>query len=629
MASTYVNNLRLEEQATGENSGAWGTKLNAALEQIGQALGIGSETIGNADATITVADGANDDARALYIKIASSTNLTATRTITMGPNTMKRIYIIENATGGAQSIIIKQGSGATVTVANSAVKIIQLDGAGSGAAVIDAFVDLDLTGTTTAAALNVSGNIDVDGTTNLDVLDIDGALTQDGGAVFNEASADVDFRVESDGNTHALFVEGSTGNVGIGESANIDAKLHVTSADSGGTFHSQADEIGLEGSGHSGINILSGSSSEGSIYFGDSEDNNAGRLVYDNSTNSMEFFTAATESMRINSSGDVGIGSTAPNAKLEISESADGAKIRLNRAGVAGWDFSIGNSSTLSGVGAGALEFLPQNAGTANEFAIGTAGSTAALVHLTNSHNYFKNNVGINVTPSANWAGNSVLQMSHGAFTSSSSFGAAVSTNIVATASGWSTKYLADGAASAYLQATSDGSHRFYTAASGSAGASATITERMRIDANGHITAPHQPAFLATKSSEDQNNIPVGSTVTITFDSEIFDQNADFASNTFTAPVTGRYQLNMTLNFGAYPDDSNYLWAGIITSNRIIYLALNPTGSPASSNYENATGSVLADMDANDTAYVFVIQGSGSQQTDILANSFFSGYLAC
>lgn len=176
MASTYVNNLRIEEQATGENSGAWGTKLNAALEQIGQALGIGSETIGNADATITVADGANDDARALYIKIASSTNLTATRTITMGPNTMKRIYIIENATGGAQSIIIKQGSGATVTVANSAVKIIQLDGAGSGAAVIDALVDLDLTGTTTAAALNVSGAF-----TNGSTLVSTGKITADAG----------------------------------------------------------------------------------------------------------------------------------------------------------------------------------------------------------------------------------------------------------------------------------------------------------------------------------------------------------------------------------------------------------------------------------------------------------------
>jgi hypothetical protein len=50
----------------------------------------------------------------------------------------------------------------------------------------------------------------------LDVVDIDGALTQDGGAVFNETGADVDFRVESDTVDHALFVQGSDGNVGIG-----------------------------------------------------------------------------------------------------------------------------------------------------------------------------------------------------------------------------------------------------------------------------------------------------------------------------------------------------------------------------------------------------------------------------
>jgi hypothetical protein len=61
-------------------------------------------------------------------------------------------------------------------------------------------------------------------------LTVTGVLTANGGAVFNEASADVDFRVESDGDTHALFVEGSSGNVGIGT---VPAKpLHVkTTAD--------------------------------------------------------------------------------------------------------------------------------------------------------------------------------------------------------------------------------------------------------------------------------------------------------------------------------------------------------------------------------------------------------------
>ena len=155
--ATYVNNLRLKEIATGDESGTWGTSTNTNLELIGQALGYGTEAITtNADThTSTVGDGASDEARAIYLKYTGT--LDSACTITIGPNTMKRFQIIENATGGSQNIIISQGSGANITIANGAVKAIYLDGAGSGAAVLDALVDLDLTGTTTAAAVTASG----------------------------------------------------------------------------------------------------------------------------------------------------------------------------------------------------------------------------------------------------------------------------------------------------------------------------------------------------------------------------------------------------------------------------------------------------------------------------------------
>ena len=100
----------------------------------------------------------------------------------------------------------------------------------------------------------------------------------------------------------------------------------------------------------------------------------------------------------IDSQSRVGIGTAAPSSKLHISESADGAKLRLTRGGVSEWDFSIGNTSTLTGVGSGALEILPQNGSTANELAIGTAGTTAPLVHITNSQNYFSKKIGIGTT---------------------------------------------------------------------------------------------------------------------------------------------------------------------------------------------------------------------------------------
>ena len=142
--ATYVNDLRLKEIANGDESGTWGTSTNTNLELIGEALGYGTEAITtNADThTSTVADGSTDPARAMYIKYTGT--LDSACTITIGPNTMTRVHIIENATSGSQNIIIKQGSGATVTIAAGNVKIVYLDGAGSGAAVTDALTDLEL-----------------------------------------------------------------------------------------------------------------------------------------------------------------------------------------------------------------------------------------------------------------------------------------------------------------------------------------------------------------------------------------------------------------------------------------------------------------------------------------------------
>ena len=145
MASTYINNLRLNEMGTGDQSGTWGTVTNANLELIGEALGYGTEVLPNATtANSVVADGSTDPARALYIKYTGT--LSATCTVTIGPNTMKRLQFIENATSGGHSIIIKQGSGTTVTIPNTETKICVLDGGGAGANVFQGFEGLNKAG---------------------------------------------------------------------------------------------------------------------------------------------------------------------------------------------------------------------------------------------------------------------------------------------------------------------------------------------------------------------------------------------------------------------------------------------------------------------------------------------------
>ena len=169
MASTYVNDLRLNEMATGDQSGSWGTVTNTNLELIAEALGFGTEAITtNADAhTSTIADGATDPVRALFIKYTGT--LDSTCTITIGPNTVNKFCFIHNATSGSQSIIISQGSGANVTITTGQTKAVYLDGAGSGAAVIDAFstlsvvdlqVDDDLTLKSDSAVLGFGADTD-------------------------------------------------------------------------------------------------------------------------------------------------------------------------------------------------------------------------------------------------------------------------------------------------------------------------------------------------------------------------------------------------------------------------------------------------------------------------------------
>ena len=156
-------------------------------------------------------------------------------------------------------------------------------------------------------------------------------------------------------------------------------------------------------------------------------------------------------------------------------------------------------------------------------------------------------------------------------------------------------------------------------------------TEVMNIDSSGAMTKPLQPAFLA-KIASQIDNITVGgvSNTTIAFGTEVFDQNADFASNTFTAPVAGRYQLSFFLRLENVDTAATSYQFLISTSNRNYVHLIHPsTTFTSDSTYVHANLSILADMDASDTATVQYYQDGGTAQTDIDTDSYFSGFLAC
>ena len=155
----------------------------------------------------------------------------------------------------------------------------------------------------------------------------------------------------------------------------------------------------------------------------------------------------------------------------------------------------------------------------------------------------------------------------------------------------------------------------------------ANAAERMRIDADGHITKPSQPAFLA-RPSGTQSNIAVSTAVDVAFATEVFDVGSNFATPSFTAPVTGSYFFSTSVDLEALDSAALYYSIQLVTSNRSYITIFDPDfGQDAG--FWTVSLTVLADMDASDTAKVVVTQSGGTQQTDIISTSYFSGYLAC
>ena len=210
MSSAWTNNIRLEEIATGDQSGSWGQTTNSNLDAIASSLGYGAKSFAaDSDETFTMANVPTQDTlRSLYLKMTSAGSLTATRTATLAPASVSKVWIVENATTGGQSITIKQGSaGTTVTVLTGQTKILYSDGGGSSLgnivevtsdmAISDLFVDDDLNLQSDGGAINFGADAEIQMT---HVADTGLLLTETGGGVptlqFRDAGLSVSSSVD-------------------------------------------------------------------------------------------------------------------------------------------------------------------------------------------------------------------------------------------------------------------------------------------------------------------------------------------------------------------------------------------------------------------------------------------------
>jgi hypothetical protein len=157
MPSTFTDS-GIELIADGEQSGLWGQTTNLNLQIIDRLTSqAGAITLSGTTHTLTVSDGVLSDGQYGVLVFAGSPS--GTNTVTISPNTAQRTFIVRNTT--AQSVVLAQGSGSTVTVPASGTKIVYSDGGGASAAVVDLtapFVTLAGTETLTNKTLNLSSN---------------------------------------------------------------------------------------------------------------------------------------------------------------------------------------------------------------------------------------------------------------------------------------------------------------------------------------------------------------------------------------------------------------------------------------------------------------------------------------
>jgi hypothetical protein len=338
-----------------------------------------------------------------------------------------------------------------------------------------------------------------------------------------------------------------------------------------------------------------------------------GRLITSSATVSLDaitgipltFKTSATERMRIDSAGNVGIGTSSPTNLFQVkgSVAAQMGVYRTNSTtGVGvGFEYAQNNASSAETVIAQTFGVLTTNTAGAEggAFTVWTknAGTLAERMRLDSS-----GNLGLGVTPSA-WAAGAIAMEfgDYGGVWLATGGDFNFGTNAYNSAAGVYT-YRASGLGAARYQ-SNFGVHRWFTAPSGTAGAAITFTSAMTLDASGNLgvgeTSPTQ-AIYAKRAGAAAIQI-VNSSASINFLAGV-DSSVAYIS----AP-NGTLTLNTAGSERARIDSSGNLLVG--------------TTSSPSGNYDVKTASVIG----NGAAFYGVNNSADSAYTVGLWNKATTG----
>ena len=394
MADTFTTSLSIRQIETGTRSGTWGTETNTQYELFDNAFSyVANDLASDADATLTISDGTASNARYFYIKFTSSVSLTATRTITLAPDDSKKIWIVENATTGSQSLTFKQGSsGSTVTVSNGNTAMIYADGAGATNGAIENVLSniqisdsIDLVGSTPTLTIGDGGAEDTKlvfdgnaqdfyvglddsaddlviglgstvGTTPALSVDENQLATFHAGVTLTGTTptltigdaGEEDTKIVFDGNAQDYYVglDDSADDLKIGLGSAVGTTPAITvGSDQSVDF---AKGIVVEGSGTTAGVYLNGTNSDTAtngnyVRFGTNfatQSNAANDVLITKAFNGSTFVDA----LNVKSDGNVGINDTAPGEKLSVTSGDNTSSTNIAR-------FAANNDTLAIGIG--------------------------------------------------------------------------------------------------------------------------------------------------------------------------------------------------------------------------------------------------------------------------------------